>query len=333
MDTSGARDLSRAQLQRSVETAVVRQTCDPYMAARASSLEALDFESLALVGEIRALGFEDNSPTWGMAQATAEALFKPGDLQLPAKPTETGILDILAEEYAYHPTIKQVLDEGLAAQAHFPIRLAYDISQAARGQGVPGFETKTLGDIARLLRRPDFRQVVDEAAFTNNGVWEQYSTVPGQKYEAQNVYERPGTTRPSKIEVKFDGHGMVGWTPEWQAYLKNRLQGVNHQGDRPKGNDRNAMVQSDSSSSGCPARHRRAHFTGKADVVWLGILGTYFDKPPGELLRTHQLSVIEQGLDLTADGLEHVERRQAELIAGMVQKAAERLLSMLRKEL
>ncbi len=171
--------------------------------------------------------------------------------------------------------------------------MARVISQQATAQEIGGFATDSLTSIAQVLRRPDFKNIVNTSALTRNGVWGAFATNPRLDF----------SRHPSKpvLDLEFTD-GQVALSAEFSGYLRNQLSRVNQEG-KSFGRDIMSRV-----SSGCPVRHTHAQFTDSSgDRKNLRILSSYFGKPTEELLVPREQSVISRFLDVQANILDQAD--------------------------
>lgn len=294
------RDMSRPHFQRTVSVVMSRELMGQHYELRRTQdvAETLDVKFLTRRAEVLKHYHRNPSAVWQLAQLVSAAT-------LDAERGVTGVteppyaIENLWDQYNHAHSAMVTMHEGIETQTFMPLRLAQDVWHAASEQGQSGFEANSLEDVAAMLRRPDFRRLVDKAAFTANGVWESYSVTP-----AADFWSR---TREARLEFVFDAEGNVDFSPKFNAFLLKMLRKVNEKGLSPADTGGNV---SEASSAGCPARRLRPSFTkSQQDRIWLGMLSDYFQKSPEELQATHESSVIDQGLDLVADAVLAVGRR------------------------
>lgn len=201
----------------------------------------------------------------------------------------------------YGRDVEIVFDEAIRSQTHFPLHLARDITNVAAGEGARGYEIGSLGDIARFLRRPDFREMVDTAAFTANGVWGRYST----DYHGVFSGGRDPDEGWTGIAFAFNHTaGTVDFTPSFKAFLRRKLAAVNAEGISVGGHS-----VTSSTSSGCPARRLRPSFTASEDdQQTVRLLADHFHITPEAVIATHGINAIDKGIDLLADTLARLQQ-------------------------
>jgi hypothetical protein len=297
-ESEPGRDLSRGHLERSVGAAITNQVMVPYYADCQAPLRDINTLEVEVRGIILAKQQQLRHKAWGMAQVVTGMVMNPGGLQLPNNNERYAVDDLVAEGM-FGGSIAYSMREGVETQAHFPIRLAHDISKNAKAQRVRGFRATNLHDIAAMLRRPDFREMVDTAASTANGIWGAYST-------SYTMPLPPTDNEVPPLGFMFDRDGSVHFSPQMEEYLHNAVQGVNRKGapvipSSPK---------RDAASSGCPARRLKPTFLNTAqDTERLELLARYFDTTPEAIVKPLKTNVITQGLDITADALEYVDNK------------------------
>lgn len=292
------RDISRGHFERSVGTTLVNQLMEPYYADAMQRLEHFSPSRLQAVGTARAEEINLLHPAWGMAQAVAETLLKPDAFATPDNEySET--VDGLLHKGMLAPSVSFMLYEAAETQSHFPLRFAHDIAKSAREQGASTFNAADLHDIATILRRPDFRLLVDKSAATANGVWGPYSTTHTMKLQ-------PWKNGMPPLSFLFDAEGNASFTPEMEKYLTDALRKVNSNGIPYV----SSQAQHESASSGCPARRLKPTFRNtEEDQERLDLLARYFSKAPEEITAPVRENMINQGLDLTADALDYAHAR------------------------
>lgn len=287
---SSARDLSRAHIQRTAEVVVSREVAEPFFAERRAYIPLLTAEEIFMTDS----PYPPPATPWVAAQRVSKILLDSG-ADMPATGGGVEAINNMVAPFMYSNTVRYGILEGLESQTHFPLHLAEDISAAARQAGISGFETGTFGGIISLLKRPDFRAMIDASAFTANAVWGSYSTSFHTPY-------RSSEGRPH-LGFVFDAAGNADFAPAFKTHLHEALVKVNRAGNSGGGYDTVG-----STSSGCPARHVRPHFTGsETDVRNIEVLAGYFGISAEEVTVTRESSVITQGLDLLVEGLEYVQ--------------------------
>lgn len=281
----GERDITRAHIQRSVGVVVCREVFDPYYAECRGRIPELTASTLFGEDAPQAL---PHSIAY-TSQRVSRIVFN-YPIEVPG--TNIEAVDSIVTPYTYAQSIRWSMSEGVETIAHFPLRLALDVSASAYDQSVRGFSTDTLANIAKLIRRPTFRKLVDTAAFTSNGIWRSYSTsytLPFRDFDGP------------PLDFVFSAEGDVDFRPDFKNYLRQRLLDVNKAGITPDG-----QTIEISASSGCPARRLRASFTqSEQDKVNIETLASYFSIPPEAVTATYDTSVINEGLDVLAEALEY----------------------------
>lgn len=295
--------MERAHMLRSVEAVVSREVMTPVFAASTEQADTIALTDFIVLHQLALMDNERPERIWRAARDVAHRTL---DSHCPQM-KEEGVheIDLLMKPYMYAMTAENAMYEGLMTQTSFPLKLAFEITGAAKNRRVAGYEVHSLADIASFLRRPDFRGMVDTAAFTANGVWKDYSTAPTAAYHKE---------RGPELDFVFSRDGTVDFTPRFKAYLRQRLVDVNRQGLAP---DKADDIEH-APSSGCPARHLQARFRNtKEDEARLALLGTYFGKSRKELLAVHEDTVINAGLDRLAESLETMHERVETRLAQM----------------
>lgn len=192
-------------------------------------------------------------------------------------------------KYTFMDTSPMSFAEGMQSQQFTPLNLMRVVSAEADRQGVAGFKMATLTDIASILKRNDFRTLIDDAAFTRNGIWRDFTSQISHKYD--NL-EGPA------LDVVFNDEGIVSFRPEFRQFLRQQLAEVNHQ-------DRKDVDIHMASSSGCPAAHKGPRFTNSAkDKAHVALLSDHFKKTPEQITQQRDQSIIHDGLDRLALVLE-----------------------------
>lgn len=326
------RDMGRPHIQRSVGAVVAREVCAAFFEEQRAGMDSIDTDKI-IEWSMRQMDAHSTGAVLAIAQTLSLAIFYPVRGELPFQSRHADEIDTIFFDNSFSTSMPEAMREGLLAQAHFPLNLARDISAAAAEKGKTGFETGTLMEIASVVRRPDFREMVDEASLTANGVWGGYSTSFEKlhRFGRMDDADRLGfdIAAPAGLEFIFTAGGSVQFAPEIRAYLRERLRVVNKAGityDPHEGGIDAAP------SSGCPARHLRAHFTkNSSDKHNLALLEDLFGKPSEAVLQPYDQSVIEAGLDLLADALEANHRKigKARLAAHQMRAKAKNYIAIL----
>lgn len=193
-------------------------------------------------------------------------------------------------------------EEAGKTMAILPLNIAFCLSNFAKNEGIQGYEIDTLGQIVKLLNKPDYRSmVVHDATFTANGFWGEL---------ANNVHTSTSALRPTShlpIEFQYDeASSSMSFAPRTLEDMREILRFNNSCGNSAPGIDLSYQP-----SSGCPIRHTQPHF-GKteADNLTLEMLSQAFDKPVEELAADRGQTAIENGLDALAIVLEHAQAIQ-----------------------
>jgi hypothetical protein len=296
MQESGpSRDLSRGHFERSVGVAITNQVMEPFYRQCQTRLGDINLDEVTMRGSALAEWQQLSHKAWGMAYVVTELALDPNRLQLPSN-SERDAVDSLLSKGMFAGSIDYSMHDGVNTQAHFPIRLAHDISVAARAQRVRGFKATNLRDIASIIRRPDFRATVDSAAATANGVWGLYSTTFDEPLPATDGMMPP-------LGFAFAPDGTVSFSPEVQQFLTDAMRKVNLQGALAVTTD----AELSAASSGCPARRIKPSFLDTPeDNARLALLSRYFKTSPAVIKQPVDLNIINQGLELTAHALDYV---------------------------
>lgn len=283
----GGRDMSRAHWQRSVGHVLMSELTERFFD---DYLQPVTEEVIEASERTVARWNRESpcDPVWARAHAVSRELFQvhPGSDLIP----DNKDLEAQAGRYTHNLYIEASLSEGLETQTFFPLNLASQVSRVAAKQGIEGFETGSLTEIATVLLRPDFQEVTKDSAFTKNGVWGPFATTQLSDYWPLN-------SDPNQ-DITFIS-GKVAYSSELNRYLKRRMSNVNQEGVSFRAN------VTFLTSSGCPVRHDRAHFTDSAeDRRNLQILSKYFNKTVNELLAPRAENIIVRGLNVQAGILE-----------------------------
>lgn len=290
-------ELTRRAWQISAGTVVVRNLAGGVIASDepgnflGSANYGVTKERARIIRERR--GIENE--TWAQAFAITQ-----NSLQVPEsmdyKVADNEVIREQFWEFTAMRSIPAVLEEGMVTQRFLPLNMAMAISKAAAQRGVAGFESNSLSDIAGILRRPDFQELIHTAARTRQGIWRQFADMAVPEYT-------PLKHGGVDLDFQFNDDGAVAFAPEFAQMLKRELQRVNRDGI-----DRGVeIVKSEMASSGCPVARKRAIFSGDA-MEYLPMLSEAFDQTPEELLRPREKTVIHEGLDKTALVLEAAEQ-------------------------
>lgn len=281
------RDVSRADWQRKTGAVVMRELTEPVLSRPPVFLDPNTI--IAIEHRARQLQQKEGlDSTWSRAYALSIDTFRvPSGSVGPVPHNE--ILEEQVDTYTFMHTSPMSFAEGMQSQQFFPLNLARMISTTAKERGVAGFGSESLGEIATVFRRPDFRAMIDQAAFTKNGMWRDFTSQISGKY-----------TPPeggSDLEIVFQD-GEVAFSAKFAAYLRSQLSEVNRNGLQDVDVDK-------SSSSGCPAAHKRAHFTDNSnDQIQLQLLSNHFGKTTEELTQSHEKSIIQEGIERMTQVLE-----------------------------
>jgi hypothetical protein len=289
-----ARDMTRPIIMRSMGVVVSREVARPHFERAVQKVVGMDMESIIDRGELTAM-MHKKPEAWCITREVAREVIE--------REVDTSHADMQGIEADLGPetflgSVDKAMSEGMNAQRYFPVRLAEDISRAAEQAGVDGFSSATVGDIAQLVRRPDFRHMVDTSAFTANGVWRDYAVTPDGAFSPVDGPE---------LTFTFDEAGNVDFSPEMQKFLRDRIAHNNRQAK----NKEEAGIVELSASSGCPARRTRPAFThSEQDQQRITMLAESFGISPEAVTATDEKSVIDQGLDLLAYALDLAHAHQ-----------------------
>lgn len=283
------RNLGRAQWHRSVGNAVFGRLADIYYEAIPKDLQSADLQECDRQADEYLFRADNNvamARAFALSMAATRTMFTNQPFLI------SGIREqAVANTFSQNITVG--FTEGVMTQATFPLNLAAAVSEAANQENVPNFSVQSLGEIAGVLRRPDYRELVDQAAFTKNGVWESFATsvlVPRSPF--------PGTAR-TYVGFEFSDENVAFDKPT-SHYLKHALQEVNRRGLPAEGTDITRRA-----SSGCPVRHLKPHFPDTTEGRDnLTLLAHQFNVSREELLAPRKQSVINDGLDILANLLE-----------------------------
>jgi hypothetical protein len=281
------RDLSRAHWMRSVGTVVMGEMADDLLQAEPYRLD--DSNIAAHNRRARALGDHGSPEALSRAYAIGEKVFSSqytGAAENVAPDLQDGF-----DSYTHFGEPHRVFQEGCQAAVVFPLNLAAAISQTASRKNVGGFAADSLGNIARMLRRPDYQQLTRESALTKNGVWRIFTSALMQGSE-DVIFRNP------PLDFEFE-NGEVSFSRDFSAFLKTEIRKVNREAS-PK-----LLLVSYLSSSGCPVAHTGPHFSrSPEDASRLDHLSQTFDKPAEQLLQRRDRPVLFDFLDHYADALD-----------------------------
>ncbi len=181
--------------------------------------------------------------------------------------------------YAYWDSASTVLEEVGDTVAHFPISLARSISTHAPTKGgSKRFTPESLHDVADLLESPDVELIFNQALLAANGFWGTYSTSAGS-----SILIAP--------PFCFNGD-QVSFSDLALRKMRDSLKVAN-----------TTSNASETSSSGCPARHTRVNPQYIPDQSRLAELSLAFGKTPEELLAPHEQNVAQTGLRFVISAL------------------------------
>lgn len=291
------RDMSRAHWQRGIGNIVFSELAISLMDDNFASITDERILSASYSGSSHALGNArpDGSPpdldvhlqVWANAFDLSRMLFE--------SPSHTEIITLDPEtlsEIRHHTHAGDdyaVLEEGMGSQSVFPINLSMLLAREAKNQGISGFETGSLDQIAKFIDRPDFRDLVDVAASAQNGFWGTYA----------NTISPPGLI-PGKFEgvprteIEFDFvDGSVYFSQNFRASMRGAIVRNNLMGDS---STEDSVVSRP--SSGCPVRHEQPAVSSINRKDALRVLGETFGKKPDELLQKRDESAIQHGITL-----------------------------------
>ena len=297
----GSRDLSRAEWQRSVGAVIFTQAADEVFAGEMSDMPDLN-TTVAWAKRNQYMTGVDSF--WYLAHDVVYSIFaKRLTERRPHVPTiaEPDVMEFTHFGSAFN-SVTEVMDEALRTQAAFPLNTAQLISLKAAEQGIAGYEVTTYAQMAQMLRRSDFRDIVATSLLTSNGVWQNVSLDKGISDGA--VTEESGADMIKNFyeALEFTADDTVVMGEPMQQRLYAALKEVNKAGLSRTG------FMANRASSGCPARHLRPHFTdSEADTLKLDALSRAYGKESAELQSQRHQSVVEDGLDLTSTILERLD--------------------------
>jgi hypothetical protein len=288
------RDMTRAHWQMGAGAVVMNQLARQYYQ---ESLRAFGEDNIKILLNLtdyfgRQYGLYG---TWAQAHALASGFMKTIDFN----PKTTTDIEAQMVRHTYAKSANGATEEGMMTEARFPLNLAYLISAEAREKSVDGFEVKSLLDIADFFRRPDFRRMVDQSAFTLNNIWGGFAAMPSTEIHIPLI---SSDISPPEVSFEFSD-GQVAFSEEFGNFLHSELVRVNQQG-LSEGTEIQHRT-----STGCPVRHLQPHFSSDPEAQdELARLAVHFGKTPEELTAKQDKTVIEEGLDHLADVFEQADQ-------------------------
>lgn len=301
-EAESARDMSRARWQAGEAAVVFTQAADVLFAD--GSIATPDIKQINKYAK-RERAIIGTDPHWFKAcdvlLATLDVRADQAMMTIP----DTAKDGINHHTYygAMHNSVGEVVREALKAQICFTLNAAQMISLEAERREIDGFGTDTYSEIAALISRADFGLIIHTSLLTRNGVWGGLSFKKGMEFDNKEDYspEDP-VARNFMRNLIFDEQRAVALGPDFTDLLRANLRHVNQLGNSTRG------VMSDRTSSGCPARHLKPHFSNSpADQARLAALATAYGTSPEELLTERKTTVVADGLRFMATILENFD--------------------------
>ena len=212
------------------------------------------------------------------------------------------------------------LKDAVESTVHFPLNLLdhAEVTRLTLGLDQPLFRTVT--DLANVLRQPWFIENCENAAFTTNGVWRQFSITeaPSAPDALAKYLELEFTTINDQLTFSFASGSLEALRKtlkDRNSTVQRQLRNSDSLGVVPKGD---VEVAATGSSSGCPAAHLAPHFTdAPQDTTRLAKLAAYYHTTTDQLTAVRPETTIGFGLDGFADFLDRSEViRQGMVAAG-----------------
>jgi hypothetical protein len=287
--TPTERDLSRAVWQRSIGMVVLSHMCDVL-------LDDLTEERIANIVDNQPRSSSIFSATgltalwqtaYGLARDTHQV---PRELHKANKRLYKSklpsIIEKSFESHTYYKDSFRTFNEGLNAQAFFPLNIASFIEEEAELQGVDGYALNNLNDISNLLRNPSLRDVLAHGAFTANGVWRIVSTDPYHASRGRNpVHNISFHKFPGRGSWFTFPDGNVTMHPQLVAALRLPVA-LNNAAARPIGHVGPPASLDNRPSSGCPVNHTApSAVTAEEYPAEIEALSKFLDVEPSHLLR------------------------------------------------
>jgi len=200
-------------------------------------------------------------------------------------------------------SVSDALRESLHTAANFPLALLTAASMRRTERGELPLAV-TLQDMADVMRKDWFKQQVDIAAFTANGIWE------GQATQRPNQHNGNMTKLVEVDFIEVDGEIRFAFTDRAQRRLIDGLRKRNSEylkqwRDKPYHTD----TTRSGSTSGCPARHAAPRFHDtEDDRRRLKELAYIFKTHPRYLLDERPQNAINWSIDQFAGLLEKIHQ-------------------------
>lgn len=300
------RDMSRANWQRGIGAVVCRELTEEAFSAE-PAIDHLSYGSLG--NEVRHSGLGHIEPLWATAYTVSNIAVRTAMIVVRRRavsmidnqgaPLFRVGLDI--RQYAFWSSANSVFEEVGDTVAHFPISLARTISEhaatyARTQDGFERFMPRSLNDVADLLESPDVQLMFNQALLPANGFWGTFST------RAEGLDRSRLTAYPYAFT-----EGQVTFSDAALQQMRESIKAAN-----------TTSNVSETSSSGCPARHTRVNPQYIPDQSRLTELSQALGKTPEELLAPRERNVAQTGLQFVISALRAGNRAAEKYLDGLL---------------